>query len=126
MQHAQLTHFKKILHAMLDGTETNLRRRDEIAVENAPDSLDRIQGATERELVTRRIEYDFGRLQSVRSALQRIAEGSYGVCFRCENEIAVKRLNAVPWATYCIDCQNTADHQTRGSEKEELAGVFHL
>jgi DnaK suppressor protein len=125
MQRAELRHFQETLHSMLDGTEATLRRRDEIAVENAPDSLDRIQGATERELVTRRIEYDFSRLQSVRSALQRIAEGSYGICFRCENEIAVKRLRAVPWASYCLECQNSADRQAKGSDKGELAGVFH-
>jgi DnaK suppressor protein len=126
MHNAELKHFKAALHAMLDGTEATLRRRDEIAVENAPDSLDRIQGATERELATRRIESDFTLQQSVRTALLRIAEGSYGICFRCEIEIPVKRLRAVPWAAYCLECQNSADRQTMGSDKGELAGVFHL
>jgi DnaK suppressor protein len=126
MQKAELRHFQQVLHAMLDGTEATLRRRDDIVVENAPDSLDRIQGATERELATRRIESDFTRLQSVRTALQRIADGTYGTCFRCENEIPGKRLKAVPWTSYCLECQNSADLQTKGSAKGELAGAFTL
>jgi DnaK suppressor protein len=126
MQHTELRHFKEVLHAILDGTEDTLRRRDEIAVENAPDSLDRIQGATEREMAIRRIESDFSRVQSVRTALQRIAEGTYGTCFRCECEIAPKRLKAVPWTSYCLDCQTSADRQRKGSNHEELAGMLRL
>ena len=126
MQPTELRHFKEVLHAILDGTEDILRRRDEIAVENVPDSLDRIQGATEREMAIRRIESDFSRVQSVRTALQRIADGTYGTCFRCECEIAPKRLKAVPWASYCLECQTSADHQRRGSDHQEVAGMMHL
>jgi DnaK suppressor protein len=124
MQRAELRHFQNALHAILDGTDDTLRRRDEIAIENAPDSLDRIQGATEREMAIRRIESDFSRVQSVRKALQRIADGTYGTCFRCECEIASKRLKAVPWASYCLECQNSADSQRRGFEHEELVGAL--
>lgn len=126
MHKAELRHFHQVLHAMLDGTEATLRRRDDIVVENASDSLDRIQGATERELATRRIESDFTRMQNVRTALQRIADGTYGTCFHCENEIPAKRLKAVPWTSYCLACQNSADLRTKGSDKGELAGAFTL
>ncbi len=126
MQHTELRHFKEVLHAILDGTEDILRRRDEIAVENVPDSLDRIQGATEREMAIRRIESDFSRVQSVRTALQRIADGTYGTCFRCECEIAPKRLKAVPWASYCLECQASADRLSRKTGQQEAAGMMHL
>ena len=126
MQHTELRHFKEVLHAILDGTEDILRRRDEIAVEIVPDSLDRIQGATEREMAIRRIESDFSRVQSVRTALQRIADGTYGTCFRCECEIATKRLKAVPWTSYCLECQTSADRQLRGSNHQEVAGMMRL
>jgi DnaK suppressor protein len=123
MKRAELKNFKQILNAMLDGTEDTLSRRDEIAVENVPDSLDRIQHATEREMVIRRIELDFNRVQSVRSALQRIADGTYGTCFRCDSEIPAKRLKAVPWTAYCLDCQSSADSQNGKSEDMQFAGV---
>ena len=41
-------------------------------------------------------------LTEVRAALKRIAEGSYGMCVRCGQPIAQKRLEALPWAAYCI------------------------
>ncbi len=123
MQRSELRHFEQVLHAILDGTEDALLKRDDIAVENDPDALDCIQRATERDLAICRIESDFGRLQSVRTALQRIAEGTYGICFRCEREIAEKRLRAVPWTAYCLACQDSADGRRRDFQHVELAGV---
>jgi len=48
---------------------------------------------------------DMKLLREVSDALQRIAQGSYGVCLECEEPISVKRLEAVPWARYCVSCQ---------------------
>ena len=45
----------------------------------------------------------------VRTALARIADDSYGVCLHCEEDITPKRLNAVPWTSFCIRCQEAAD-----------------
>ncbi len=44
-------------------------------------------------------------LNMVETALQRIREGSFGDCISCGNEINAKRLEAVPWTRYCIECQ---------------------
>ena len=44
-------------------------------------------------------------VREVRAALDRIKDGSYGDCFRCEEPIMLKRLKAVPWAEHCISCQ---------------------
>ena len=123
MQRSGLRHFEQVLRAILDGTEDGLLKRDDIAVENTPDALDCIQRATERDLAICRIESDFGRMKSVRAALQRIAEGTYGICFRCECEIAEKRLKAVPWTSYCLDCQDSADSRGNGFTHIELAAV---
>jgi DnaK suppressor protein len=123
MQRSALRHFEQVLYAILDGTEDALLKRDDIAIENAPDALDCIQRATERDLAICRIESDFGRLQSVRTALQRIADGSYGICSRCECEIAEKRLKAVPWTSYCLVCQDSADARRGDYPHMELAGV---
>jgi DnaK suppressor protein len=41
-----------------------------------------------------------------------MADGSYGTCLHCEEEISPKRLDAVPWAAYCIRCQEIADRST--------------
>ena len=78
MKRAELKHFQSVLHAMLDCAEDTSRSLDEIVIENAPDSIDRIQCATEREMAIRRIELDFSKVQSVRSALHRIVARQIG------------------------------------------------
>ena len=47
-------------------------------------------------------------LQEVESALDRLNSGEYGGCANCATSISPKRLQAVPWATYCVDCQDMA------------------
>jgi len=44
-------------------------------------------------------------LRQVEDALGRIEEGTYGTCDECAQAISPKRLEAVPWALYCISCQ---------------------
>jgi DnaK suppressor protein len=44
-------------------------------------------------------------LTAIDAALGRIAEGTYGLCERCGQEIAQERLRAIPYATLCIDCK---------------------
>ena len=121
MERAEIERFKGILHELRNEISQPGRKRDEIVVENAPDTLDRVQGAAERDLAIRQIESDFSRLQSVKLALARIEDGTYGTCLLCEEEISPKRLRALPWASYCIRCQDIADRERRGSEDEELA-----
>jgi DnaK suppressor protein len=109
---------------MLREVERPLHKRDEIAVENVPDSIDLVQRATERELAIRQIESDFNRLQSLRVALQRIDDGTYGTCIRCDGDIGNKRLSAVPWTSYCVACQDLADRESREQQYEGLARTF--
>ena len=47
-------------------------------------------------------------LELVDAALARIDGGAFGRCTRCGNPIAAERLEALPWAAWCIDCQRTA------------------
>ncbi|HEX7222641.1 MAG TPA: TraR/DksA C4-type zinc finger protein [Candidatus Limnocylindrales bacterium] len=44
-------------------------------------------------------------LADVVAALERIADGTYGACVRCGAAIAAERLEALPWAAHCIECQ---------------------
>src|SRR5262252_3963293 len=48
---------------------------------------------------------DMKLLREIGDALRRISQGSYGVCAECEEPISTKRLDAVPWARYCVTCQ---------------------
>ena len=53
------------------------------------------------------------RMRDIDHALSSIDEGTYGVCQRCGKEIAAGRLEALPFATLCIDCQAIEDEQRR-------------
>jgi DnaK suppressor protein len=57
-------------------------------------------------------------LRLVRQALNRIADGSYGDCVRCSQEIGAKRIEALPWTPYCIDCQERIE---RGDTESAVA-----
>jgi DnaK suppressor protein len=50
---------------------------------------------------------DYGQLRLVEEALDRVQSGDYGVCLACEQAIPSKRLQALPWARYCVPCQET-------------------
>src|SRR4051812_32720376 len=48
---------------------------------------------------------DMKLLREISGALHRIEQETYGICAECEEPISTKRLDAVPWARYCITCQ---------------------
>jgi len=109
MTQTELAKFSTALtskYAELTGTTA---KRDTIAIERTPDTLDQVQLAAERELSSRNLERESLLLRNVGAALGRIAKGTYGACLECEEEISPKRLQAMPWATLCIACQQDAD-----------------
>jgi DnaK suppressor protein len=50
-------------------------------------------------------------LALVDAALARLEAGTFGRCLRCDQPIAPERLEALPWAAHCIDCQRIIDRQ---------------
>jgi DnaK suppressor protein len=44
-------------------------------------------------------------LREIQDALDRVGEGSFGMCMECDEPISTKRLEAIPWARHCITCQ---------------------
>jgi DnaK suppressor protein len=49
---------------------------------------------------------DFATLREIEQALRRMETGEYGICQGCDDPIALKRLRAIPWARYCVECQD--------------------
>jgi len=87
----------------------SLAERNQIVIERAADAFDASLLATERESSARTLEQDFRLLREVEAALNRLRDGTFGICQRCEDEIAPKRLQAIPWAAYCVSCQEKAE-----------------
>ena len=109
MNRTELEKYKRVLEAKQVELVAGLRKRDDIAIEKSPDALDEVQLAGERELAIRTLDRESSLLRQVKGALVRVADGSYGTCLHCEEEIKPKRLDAVPWTKYCITCQEAAD-----------------
>ena len=122
MTKAELDKLKTFLEAKQAELSGALRNRDEIAIEKAPDALDEVQLAGERELAIRTLDRDSNMLRQIRRALARIADGSYGTCLHCDEDISPKRMNAVPWAAYCIKCQEQVDRHE--IEVDDTADLF--
>lgn len=71
------------------------------------DNADAVQNAARMNAITRNSQM---LLDQVNAALRRIAEGTYGTCGTCGKQIAPRRLEALPYATLCIECQAKAEH----------------
>jgi len=123
MTKQELNKFRQVLEAKQAELAAVVRNREGIAIEKSPDALDEVQHAAERELAIRNLDRESALLRQVRNALQRIEDGTYGVCVHCEEEISIKRLNAVPWAPYCISCQEMAD-RNQVTENEDLEEIL--
>src|SRR5664280_949862 len=119
MNQTELNKYKAVLEAKQAELAKGLRNRADIAIEKTPDALDEVQLAGERELAIRNLDRESSLLRGVRGALARIADGSYGICLHCEEEIKPKRLDAVPWTKYCITCQEAADRNEFETESAE-------
>jgi len=119
MNKTELQKHKTILEAKRDELSVGLWNRADIAIEKTPDALDEVQLAGERELAIRNLDRGSNLLRSVRGALARMADGTYGICLHCEEEIKPKRLDAVPCTKYCIRCQEAADRHEFEAESAE-------
>ena len=121
MTRTDLEKFRNTLETKRAELSGSLRNRDEIVIEKAPDALDEVQLAGERELAIRNLDRDSNMLRQIRRALGRIADGSYGVCLHCDEDISPKRIAAVPWAAFCIKCQEQVDrHEIEVDDSADL------
>jgi DnaK suppressor protein len=91
--------------------ERSRRSRENIVIERAPDEVEAIHLAQERDLAISEVDRETQQLRAVKAALDRVADGTFGICLRCERQINEKRLAAVPWAAYCTGCQEEIDQQ---------------
>ena len=72
--------------------------------------IDRMQSMSRREETVTFLNTLTRTLADVDAALMAMNEGSYGTCLECGEPIASRRLQAIPWASHCIRCQQAHDH----------------
>ncbi len=100
-----------------------LKRRDEIfrrvrnlqsgmkdLSEPQPEPEENAQGAELMEPYERLDERELTEVREIDLAINRMADGTYGVCENCGNRISLKRLYAIPWTRLCLDCSDESRH----------------
>jgi DnaK suppressor protein len=109
MTQHEIDRFKVILQAKQGDAAQILRNREGIVVEKSADELDETERAVERDIAIQNLDRESRRLREIRGALRRIDESIFGACLYCDEDISRKRLEAVPWAPLCLQCQEAAD-----------------
>ena len=94
--------------------------RSEIAIEKTPEEMDEIQQSAIRAVALDSLTRQWETSSLVTEALERIERNTFGICADCEEEISEKRLRALPWAKYCIHCQEVRDN---AAAEPEYAGA---
>ena len=84
-----------------------------VSDEPLPDILDRASSFIERSLSQNLCDRENLLIEKIKRALQDIGDGTYGICYKCGEDIAVKRLKASPVARYCIACKTKMETRKR-------------
>jgi DnaK suppressor protein len=101
-------YFKKLLterleNLLAEASKTVTGMTGEIA--NFPDPTDRASLEADRNFMLRIRDRERKLILKIREALERIENGTYGICETCGSDISIKRLKARPVTTQCIDCK---------------------
>lgn len=94
---------------ILDMYKQDVRAGQESADDGTEDIVDRANNAYNRELMFSLSDSERQMVLQIEAALARMDAGTYGRCANCGNAIAIRRLEAVPYARFCIDCQELAE-----------------
>jgi len=97
---------QEALLRLVTKSERDGREADEEATQ---DVADKAANSYTKEFLFHQSDENRRVLQLVDEALERLKNGTYGLCVSCQGEVQVKRLEAVPWARHCIDCQEKQD-----------------
>ena len=107
---------------LIKSINRNRTAAEEIKLENTEDAGDLATISHDRDLLYNLHEGGFERLRFIQEAIKALDRGQYGECIGCGEEIKAKRLEAVPWATMCIRCQEETEAE-HTSSRMVLAGL---
>lgn len=84
----------------------------EVETDIAQDLADKAESSYTKEFLLSLSDAEREQLLLIDSALRRIERSEFGHCQMCQKEISKKRLNALPWTSLCIECQEKAESET--------------
>ncbi len=121
MEREKLEYFRTLLterlEELLRNAEATAHNMSSRETEGFPDPADRALLETDRNRLLRIRDRERKLIAKIKEALKRIDEGTFGICEGCGEEISIKRLEARPVTTYCIECKKKEE------EREKLRGL---
>jgi DnaK suppressor protein len=81
--------------------------------DNTPDAIDKASNFIDRSLSQKICDRENLRIRKIEKSLEDIDNGVYGICQRCEEDIAIERLKVNPAANYCIHCKTEIENRER-------------
>ncbi len=93
----------------------DLSQLKELSKQTSGDVVDAALDSAQDEISSQLAEVESRELASIENALVRMKEGQYGVCEGCSCSIPMARLNALPYATLCIECQRESERYGKGA-----------
>jgi DnaK suppressor protein len=112
MDEEMLNHFRTKLREKALSLARTVRQDQAFSREKGSDAMDIADQALEsytKDFAFSKSSGDRRLLVQIREALERIDHDSYGICAHCEEPIELRRLEAVPWARYCLKCQSLSE-----------------
>lgn len=97
---------KQLERSMLTAVEQGRQ----IVAEETLDVADQAVFSYQKEMIFSQGTEGHTQLSLVRLALERLDEGTFGECMQCSRPIGEKRLEALPWTPYCIECQEKVEN----------------
>ena len=95
---------------LLEAYSKNKNEGSEVgATDKAADMVDMAANASTKEFLYSLSNSDRDLLMAVEDALDRISDPGFGECVECEEKVSKKRLDAIPWARYCVSCQELVE-----------------
>ena len=114
--------YKTLLMAKRAEITGKSHHREEISIVQSNEQVETVQLAGQREFAAYFLDRQASVLGEIKAALGRIQAGEFGACLDCEEPISAKRLAALPWAAYCVQCQESHDaHEGTGRASSKLA-----
>lgn len=114
---AAKTRLEGMKKALLREITDDLRQGREGAKEDGMDTYDLASEERDREISFILGDREREKLQSIENALERIEDGTYGICENCESEIAPGRLDAMPFSRLCVSCQAEQEKEARSQRR---------
>jgi DnaK suppressor protein len=110
----------KMKEDTLQEINKSLKSGSDIPVnETSGDIYDQASSERDRELGLLLGDREREKVRNIDEALLRIADGDYGICEECEEEIPVGRLKIVPFARYCVKCKADIEKQQAQTKRFE-------